>query len=62
MLKYWINDPLVQFVYSEPIYVNHQEVAELLNKYIESYEKKEYYRWAILLKETKECIGLTWLT
>ena len=57
MLKYWINDPLVQFMYSEPIYVNHQEVAELLNKYISSYEKIDYYRWAIILKETNQCIG-----
>lgn len=57
MLKYWINDPLVQFMYSEPIYVNNQEVSELLNQYISSYEKIDYYRWAIILKETNECLG-----
>ena len=57
MLKYWISDPLVQFSYAEPIYVNRQELAEPLNKYISSYEKSDYYRWAIILKETNECIG-----
>lgn len=57
MLKYWISDPLIQPMYCEPIYTNKQEVSELLTKYISSYEKPDYYRWAIILKETKECVG-----
>lgn len=57
MLKYWISDPAIQSLYSEPIYTNKQEVKELLDKYITSYEKADYYRWAIILKETNECIG-----
>jgi ribosomal-protein-alanine N-acetyltransferase len=57
MLKYWISDPLIQSMYCEPTYTNKQEVSELLTKYISSYEKPDYYRWAITLKETKECIG-----
>jgi [ribosomal protein S5]-alanine N-acetyltransferase len=57
MLKYWISDPSVQFMYGEPIYANDQEVGELLNKYISAYETMNYYRWAIILKETDECIG-----
>lgn len=57
MLMYWISDPLVQFLYGEPIYVNHQELAEPLGKYISSYEKMDYYRWAVILKETNKCIG-----
>lgn len=57
MLQNWISDPLVQFLYAEPIYVNNQELAELLNNYISSYVKTDYYRWAIILKDTNECIG-----
>lgn len=57
MLKYWVSDPLIQLLYSEPIYLNKVEVSELLIKYISSYEKPNYYRWAIILEETKECIG-----
>lgn len=57
MLKYWISDPSVQFLYAEPIYINHQELAEPLGKYISSYEKSDYYRWAVISKETNECIG-----
>lgn len=34
-----------------------KEVNELLDKYIGYYEKDEYYRWAIIDKVTKECIG-----
>ncbi|QHI71494.1 GNAT family N-acetyltransferase [Aminipila terrae] len=57
MLKYWVSDPDVQFMYAEPVYTTKQEVKELLNKYISSYEKENYYRWAVILKETNECIG-----
>jgi Acetyltransferases, including N-acetylases of ribosomal proteins len=57
MLKYWISDPEIQSLYSGPVYSTKQEVKELLDKYISSYEKDDYYRWAIILKETDECIG-----
>jgi ribosomal-protein-alanine N-acetyltransferase len=57
MLKYWISDPKIQSLYSEPVYSTKQEVKELLDKYIGSYERNDYYRWAIILKETDECIG-----
>lgn len=57
MLKYWISDPEIQSLYSEPAYSTKQEVKELLDKYISSYEKDDYYRWGIILKETDECIG-----
>lgn len=57
MLKYWISDPDIQSLYSEPVYSTKQEVKELLDKYISSYEKDDYYRWAVILKETDECIG-----
>ena len=57
MLKYWVSDPQIQSMYSEPVYTTKQDVKELLDKYISAYEKDNYYRWAILLKETGECIG-----
>lgn len=57
MLKNWVSDPAIQSMYSEPVYTTKQEVKELLDKYIGAYEKKDYYRWAIILKKTGECIG-----
>ena len=57
MLKNWVADPLVQFVYSEPIYTNKEEVAMLFDKYIPCYENPDYYRWAIIAKDSNECIG-----
>lgn len=57
MLKHWISDPKIQSMYGEPTYTTKDEVNKLLNKYITSYEKDDYYRWAIILKETNECIG-----
>lgn len=57
MLKYWISDPAIQSMYGEPIYTTKQQVKELLDKYIGGYEKNDYYRWAVIFKETGECIG-----
>lgn len=57
MKKYWISDPKIQFMYSEPIYESREEILELLKGYIESYNRLDYYRWAIILKDTNECIG-----
>lgn len=57
MLKYWIADEKVQSMYAEPVYTTKEEVKGLLNKYIGSYEKEDFYRWAIILKETGVCIG-----
>lgn len=57
MLKYWISDPKIQSLYSEPVYSTKLEVKEVLDKYVSSYEREDYYRWAIILKGTGECIG-----
>ena len=57
MLKYWIADEKIQSLYSEPVYTTKDEVKGLLDKYIGSYEKNDYYRWAIIEKTTGECIG-----
>lgn len=57
MLKYWIADEKIQSMYSEPVYSTKEEIKELLDKYIGSYEKPDYYRWAIIEKDCGECIG-----
>lgn len=57
MLAYWIADEKIQSMYSEPVYTTKEAVKELLEKYIGSYEKEDYYRWAIILKESGKCIG-----
>jgi ribosomal-protein-alanine N-acetyltransferase len=57
MLKYWIADEKIQSLYSEPVYSTKEEVKELLDIYIGSYEKPDYYRWAIIEKDCGECIG-----
>ncbi|WP_199330269.1 GNAT family N-acetyltransferase [Dysgonomonas sp. GY617] len=57
MLDYWVSDPNIQSMYSEPIYTTEEEVKELLNNYITSYSQESYYRWAIIEKSTQICIG-----
>ena len=57
MLKYWISDEKIQAMYSEPVYSTKEEVKGLLDIYISSYEKPDYYRWAIIEKDCGECIG-----
>ena len=57
MLKYWIADEKIQSLYSEPVYTTKSEVDELLEKYINSYQKNDYYRCAIIEKNSGECIG-----
>ncbi|MBQ8568728.1 MAG: GNAT family N-acetyltransferase [Oscillospiraceae bacterium] len=57
MLKNFIADEKIQSLYSEPVYTTKDAVKGLLDKYIGSYEKDDYYRWAITEKNTDECIG-----
>lgn len=57
VLKYWAGDPGVQAMYGEPVYATESEVNGLLDKYIAAYSKDDCYRWAVILKETGECIG-----
>ena len=57
MRKNWIADEKIQSLYSEPVYTTEEEVKQLLDKYIDSYQKDDYYRWAIIDKKTYECIG-----
>lgn len=57
MLKYWVADEKIQSLYSEPVYSTKEEVKGLLDKYIGSYDKGDYYRWAVVEKKSGECIG-----
>ena len=57
MLRYWVSDEKIQSLYSEPIYTTKEAVRELLDKYIGSYERNDYYRWAITERNSNECIG-----
>lgn len=57
MLKNWVADEKIQSLYSEPVYSTREAVNELLDKYIGSYQKNDYYRWAIIEKKSGECIG-----
>jgi len=57
MLKYWISDPKIQSMISEPVYSTKEEVMELLEKYISSYQNNDYYRWAVVEKNSLACIG-----
>ncbi len=57
VLENWAADPAVQNMYSEPVYPTKEAVMGLLEQYIGGYAKPNYYRWAIILKESGTCIG-----
>ena len=58
MLRNWIADEQTQWDYGEPYYPTFEAVRELLDtKYIVSYNKENYYRWAVIEKVSGECIG-----
>ena len=53
----WASDEDVQTKYGEPVYPAEEDVNKLLDKYIGAYENDDKYRWAVIEKETGECIG-----
>jgi ribosomal-protein-alanine N-acetyltransferase len=57
MIKNWISHPVVQNNYGEPIYTTTEEVSKVLENWISAYSNLEFYRWAIILKETNINIG-----
>ena len=58
MLRNWIADEETQWGYGEPYYATPEAVRELLDtKYIASYARDDYYRWAVIEKASGECIG-----
>lgn len=58
MLINWVGDPKIQSLISEPVYTTKEEVKELLDKWISSYPKQDYYRWAVIEKSSNICIGM----
>ena len=59
MMTNWAGDDYVQKMYGEPSYKTLEAVNKLLSKYIGSYDKKYYFRWAVIEKASGECIGQT---
>ncbi|MGN0643313.1 MAG: GNAT family N-acetyltransferase, partial [Huintestinicola sp.] len=57
MLRNWAGDEKVQRSYCEPVYSTESEVNGLLEKYISSYSSMDYYRWAVIEKQSGSCIG-----
>ncbi len=58
MIRNWIADKQTQWDYGEPCYSTPEAVQELFDKkYIASYVRDDYYRWAVIEKESDECIG-----
>lgn len=57
VFRNWASDEKVQTMYAEPTYHTKEEVNGLLEKYIGNYSREDYYRWAVIGKETGECIG-----
>ena len=57
MMRNWISDDEVQAMYGEPSYKTKEEVISLLDEYIGRNQSGYYYRWAVIEKESEECIG-----
>jgi ribosomal-protein-alanine N-acetyltransferase len=57
MLENWVSNPKVQSEYGEPTYSSEYEVVQLLEKWIKQYENLDFYRWAIIEKQSQQNIG-----
>lgn len=57
MLTLWASKPEIQHMYSEPVYTTLEAVNGLLDKFISAYKNEHCYRWAIIDKTDKRCIG-----
>ena len=57
MLQNWASDPRVQPEYGEPVYDTPEAVCGLLQQYLAGYARPDFYRWAIVLRETGQNIG-----
>ena len=53
----WAGDEEVQKMYGEPVYKTVEDVQGHLEKYITAYKSDYYYRWAVVEKQSGECIG-----
>ena len=56
-MKNWAGDEEVQSMYGEPAYKTPEEMKKLLDEYITRYVSGYTYRWAVIEKESGECIG-----
>ena len=57
MMRNWVSDDEVQWMYGEPSYKTKEEVISLLDEYVGRNQSGYYYRWAVIEKESEECIG-----
>lgn len=57
MFENWVSNPKVQSEYGEPTYSTEDEAMQLLEKWIEQYENFDFYRWAIIEKQSQQNIG-----
>jgi ribosomal-protein-alanine N-acetyltransferase len=58
MLRNWISDEKTQYDYGELYYTTPEAVRNLFDtKYIVSYTKDDYYRWAVIEKCGLTCEG-----
>ena len=57
MLRNWIADEDIQSEYGEPVYTTLPQVEKLVGEYVEKYGNADFYRWAIIEKDSGECIG-----
>ena len=57
MFHNWANDKEVTKYLTWPPHSNIQVTQKVLESWVESYEKEDYYQWMIVLKEINEPIG-----
>ena len=57
MLQNWASDPAVQHEYGEPVYDTPEAAEALLQQYLAGYARPDFYRWAIILRESGRNIG-----
>lgn len=57
MFNNWASNPNIQFEYGEPVYSTISQVKDLLSQYVDSYQNLDFYRWAIVEKNSNENIG-----
>ena len=53
----WAGDEETQTGYGEPVYETIEKTRELIEGYIEKYKQPDYFRWAVILPESGECVG-----
>jgi [ribosomal protein S5]-alanine N-acetyltransferase len=57
IFKNWANDDEVTKYLTWPSHKNINETISIREKWMKEYEKKDFYQWAIVLKEINEPIG-----